>query len=188
MTLVDAATNALRLARMLAETRAVADQLETVRADRVTPDLQRRRFDVVIAKDIVEHIPDDHGFLAELAACQDPGALLLLSSQNRRSLNYLLEGTYRRWWCGERDWCGWDPTHVRFYTPASLRRLLEGAGYRLQRWWGVYVIPYDILSWPLLLRKRIVLEGLHRFDLAFGRWFPFNRWGWNTIIAAERVR
>jgi len=188
VTLVDAATNALRLALMLAQTRGVTDRLETARMDRVTPDLQRRRFDVVIAKDIVEHIPDDHRFLAGLAACQDPGALLLLSSQNRRSLNYLLEGTYRRWWCGERDWCGWDPTHVRFYTPASLRRLLEGAGYRLKRWWGVYIIPYDILSWPLLLRKRIVLDGLHRFDLRFGRWFPFNRWGWNTIIAAERVR
>src|SRR5437773_8136930 len=89
VTLVDAATNALRLARMLAETRGVADRLETVRTDQVTAELQRRRFDVVIAKDIVEHIPDDHRFLAELAACQEEGTVLLLSTQNRRSLNYL---------------------------------------------------------------------------------------------------
>lgn len=184
--LVDAHPNALRLAGLLAERWGVAGRVETICSQVVPPVVKGRRFDIVLAKDVVEHIEDDAGFMADLAACQERGGLLLLSTQNRRSLNYLLEGSYRRWWCGEASWCGWDPTHVRFYTPASLRRLLAGAGYRPRRWWGVYVIPYNILSWLLLLRKPIELDGLHRFDLWFGGHAPFNRWGWNVLVAAER--
>ena len=62
-----------------------------------------------------------------IAACQPPGGRLLLSTQNSWSLNYLIEGAYRRWWCGERDWMGWDPP-----TCGSIRR---------SRWRGCWVKP-----------------------------------------------
>src|SRR2546430_15800300 len=53
VTLVDAATNALRLALMLAQTRGVTDRLEAVRGGRGTPDLQRRGRGGGVAEDPV---------------------------------------------------------------------------------------------------------------------------------------
>lgn len=187
VTLIDAEANALELARMLARDRRVEDRITFLRAEALPEELAQRRFDVVLAKDVLEHMEDDDGFLRAVARCQRPGDRLIVSTQNRWSLNFLLEGTYQRWWCGERDWCGWDPTHVRFYTPPLLRRRLRRAGYVPTRWSGLYIVPYDILSWFLLLRKRIVLDGLHRLDLAVGHRYPFNRFGWNLVVFARRA-
>lgn len=186
VTLVDAEANALATAQLLAQQRGVTDRVELLQADEFPRELATRRFDIVIVKDVVEHLPDDVEVLWRLGRCQEPGGRLLLSTQSRLSLNYLIEGTYRRRWCGETDWCGWDPTHLRFYTPRSLRMRLAAAGYVARRWAGLYIIPYDILSWLVLLKRNIVLEGLHHFDLWFGRTFPFNRLGWNVMVEAER--
>lgn len=187
VTLVDAEASALETARLLARKRGVPDRVDTICAESFPTELTARRFDVVIVKDVIEHIPDDQALLHELARCQGPGGRLLLSTQNSWSLNYLLEGSYRRWWCGEHDWCGWDPTHLRFYTPRSLKRLLDRAGYVPKRWRGVFVIPYNILSWLFLLKREIVLTGLRKFDLMFGGTFPFSRCGWNVVVLAERA-
>jgi 2-polyprenyl-6-hydroxyphenyl methylase/3-demethylubiquinone-9 3-methyltransferase len=187
VTLVDASTNALRLARMLAESRGVTRALTTVRADHVPRMLMGGMFDVVIAKDVIEHIEDDEAFLADLAACCRKDGQLLLSTHNRWSLTWLLEGAYHRLWLGERAWLGWDPTHVRFYSPRSLRRVLVRAGFRAGRWSGVYIVPYDILTWFTLLRRRIVLGGLSAFDDTVGGLFPFNRLGWNVVLRATRA-
>lgn len=186
VTLVDAEPNALKTARLLACRRGVEDRVETICSEEFPTELQRRRFDVIILKDLIEHIPDDQALLANLSRCQAPGGRLVLSTQNRRSCNYLLEAAYHRWWRGNATWCGWDPTHLRFYTPATLQQLLLRAGYRPRTWLGLYIVPYNILSWLLLLKRNIVIESLHKFDLSLGTLFPFNRCGWNVILAAER--
>ena len=116
------------------------------------------------------------------------GDRLFISTQNSLSLNYLLEGTYHRKWLREEHWCGWDPTHVRFYRPGSLRRRLAQAGYRPTRWWGTFIVPYNILSWLVLLRRKIERSSLHKLDLALGGLFPFNRLGWSLMVLAERAR
>lgn len=186
VTLVDAEAQALGTAELYALRRGVLGRVELIFAETYPDALRERRFDVVIAKDVLEHLDDDVGLLAALAGSQSPGGRLIVSTQNRSSLNYLIEGTYHRWWCGERDWCGWDPTHVRFYTPRSLARLLRATGYAPRRWRSVYVVPYDVLTWLTLLRRRIVLAGLRGFDLRFGGVPPFSRLGWNVIVLAER--
>lgn len=187
VTLVDAEASALRTARLHAARRGVGERVETVCAESFPSELTGRQFDVVLAKDVLEHVPDDQALLRQLSLCQPQGGRLVLSTQNRRSLNYLLEGSYRRWWCREKTWCGWDPTHLRFYTPASLTRLLKRSGYVPRRWRGLFIIPYNILSWFSLLRSEITVDGLHKFDLWFGGIFPFNRWGWNLVVLAERM-
>jgi 2-polyprenyl-6-hydroxyphenyl methylase/3-demethylubiquinone-9 3-methyltransferase len=164
----------------------VEERIRTLHAPAFPPELRKERFDVVIAKDIVEHVEDDQQLLADLGTCQNPGGLLLVSTQNCRSLNYLVEGSYQKYWCGNEKWCGWDPTHLRFYSPASLTRKLVRAGYRVQRWASVYIVPYNILSWLFLLKLQVELPALHHFDLVLGRVFPFNRMGWKIIVCATR--
>ena len=152
----------------------------------LTQELFAQRFEVVILKDVVEHIPDDVALLRSLARCQDTGGRLLLSTHNTWSLNFLVEGTYNRWWRGDKNWFGWDPTHLRFYTPRSLRWLFHRAGYVTRHWSGVYIIPYNIVSWFLLGRRRIKLDALAKLDLWFGHLFPFNRLGWNVVVEGVR--
>jgi len=187
VTIVDAEANALRTAQLYAARENVSERVETIQALAVPPSLQREAFDIVIAKDIVEHVPEDEQLLCDLAKCQRPGGTMLLSTQNSQSLNYLIEGSYQKYWCGNKGWLGWDATHVRFYTSASLRGKLRRAGYRANRWASVYVVPYDILSWLFLGKLRIELPALHHLDLTLGRMFPFNRLGWNVIVRATRI-
>ena len=52
--------------------------------------------------------------LRSLARCQDTGGRLLLSTHNTWSLNFLVEGTYNRWWRGDKNWFGWDPSTSTF--------------------------------------------------------------------------
>jgi 2-polyprenyl-6-hydroxyphenyl methylase / 3-demethylubiquinone-9 3-methyltransferase len=186
--IVDAEANALRTAMFYAEREGVADRVRVVCSERFPESLKKERFDIVFAKDIVEHVPEDEQLLRDLGACQAAGGLLVLSTQSSRSLTYLIEGFYERVWRKNKRWMGWDQTHVRFYTPTDLHDKLRSAGYRTQRWAGVYIVPYDLLSWFTLLKYRLEIQALHYIDLTLGRVFPFNRFGWNVIVSAVRVQ
>ncbi len=184
--LVDAEPNALRTARLYARQEGVDARLVTIESLAVPQDLKDERFDIILAKDIVEHIPDDQGVLRDLHACLRPGGVLLLSTQNCWSSNYVVEGSYQRFWRGNLRWLGWDQTHVRFYSPVSLSRKLRQAGYRPRRWASVFLIPYDLLSWFFLLKVSVEVPALRYVDLTLGRLFPFNRLGWNVIVKSVK--
>ena len=184
--LVDAEEGALRAAAHYARLEKVEGRVRIIHSEKFPDELKKERFDIVIAKDIVEHIEDDQRFLLDLSECQNGGGGILLSTQNALSLNYLLEGSYQKYRCGNKSWMGWDATHLRFYTPSSLREKVRKAGYRPERWAGVFIIPYSLLSWLSLFRLNIELPSLRHFDLLFGKWFPFNRFGWNIIVRARK--
>jgi 2-polyprenyl-6-hydroxyphenyl methylase/3-demethylubiquinone-9 3-methyltransferase len=154
----------------------------------VPSDLAGQVFDLIIAKDILEHVSADVDLLRGFAERQVVGGRLLVSTQNSLSINYVTEGfLYHRLWRGERDWYGWDDTHVRFYTPGSLRKRVSEAGYIPKQWRSSYVIPYDLCV-GVLLGRNLAVPGLRHIDLMLGRFFPFNRLGWNLIMLAERLR
>lgn len=186
VTLVDAEANALRTAMFYALKEHVSQNITTIHAENVPDELKKERFDIVIAKDVLEHIQDDEQFLRDLSDCQKENGILLLSTQSSFSLNYLFEGSYQKFWCNNSQWYGWDQTHLRFYTPSSLRKILIKAGYLPEKWASVYIIPYNLLSWFFLLKKEINLPCLHHFDLLLGKTFPFNKLGWNIIVRARK--
>ncbi|HSL21144.1 MAG TPA: methyltransferase domain-containing protein [Vicinamibacterales bacterium] len=185
--IVDAERNALLTAAYYARREGVEQRVATVESESFPSELKRQRFDLVLAKDIIEHIPDDQRFVDDLAQCQARGGVLLLSTHNNHSLNYAVEGTYQRRWLGNREWCGWDPTHVRFYNAPALRRILRHAGYRPNRWASAFVVPYNLPSWLLLHSRSIEFPAFSHFDLTLGRVFPFNRLGWNVIVRAVKL-
>jgi len=186
VTMVDAEANGLHTAEHYARREGVADRVHTIHSVQVPEELKTGEFDTIMAKDIVEHIEDDQGFLEDLAATQKPGGRLVLSTQNSFSLNYLIEGSYNKYRMGNPDWCGWDKTHLRFYTPGSLREKLTRAGYRPDAWASVYIVPYNIVHWMTLLKVKIDLPVLRYVDLTLGRIFPLNRTGWNIIVRGIR--
>ena len=184
--LVDAEENALKTAEYYASLKGVKNKIKTIKADTITEDLMNEQFDIVIAKDVIEHIHRDLEFVENISRCVKEGGKLILSTQNKFSLNYLIEGTAYKLFRPSRKWMGWDRTHIRFYTPFSLRKILNSNGFTSLSYSGVYIFPYYIINLLTAGKIKIELSFLKHFDLLLGHIFPFNRIGWNIIIRATR--
>ncbi|MDQ7783572.1 MAG: class I SAM-dependent methyltransferase [Desulfomonilaceae bacterium] len=182
---VDAEGSALEAARYFARREGVDRLCSFVRSDRFPVLAKRPKFDAILMKDVLEHVEDDQGLLCAAAEAVVPGGLLVVSTQNSLSLNYLIQGTYRRRVLGEKNWCGWDETHVRFYTPMSLNRKLAKAGFTSEGWRSVYVIPYKLPGVPGSGKEFLRIDLLSWIDKALGGVFPYNRLGWNVIVRAR---
>jgi 2-polyprenyl-3-methyl-5-hydroxy-6-metoxy-1,4-benzoquinol methylase len=76
---------------------------------------------VVTAFDVIEHLPDPVGFARRVRPWLEPGGLLALTLPNIASPTARLMG--RHWFYYAA------PDHVHYFTPATIRRLLETAGY-----------------------------------------------------------
>lgn len=181
---VDAEPNVLETARHFAGTRGLAERCRFVCSRGFPFRSDAARFDVVLLKDVLEHVPGDRELLQAAAGVLAPGGCMVVSTQNAFSLNYLIEGTVRRMLFREKRWCGWDPTHVRFYTPGSLRNRLEEAGLEVTDWRSVYVIPHKAPAPASSGRQFFRIECLSSADRFLGRAFPFRMMGWNIMAKA----
>ncbi|MBK8576123.1 MAG: class I SAM-dependent methyltransferase [Elusimicrobia bacterium] len=81
-------------------------------------------FDVVVAIDVVEHVPDPQAALSCLASFLRPGGILYLVTPNISSLSARLLG---RWWWGFR------PAHLTYFSPVTLGRLLSNVGLEVRQ-------------------------------------------------------
>ena len=111
-----------------------ADTIEAVAAS-------GRVFDVVLALEVVEHVPDMTAFVAACGRCVKPGGLLVLSTLNRtlRSFALAIVGAeYVLRWLprGTHDW-------DKFVTPDELRDAVRRAGLAGFRTRGMVFNPLD---------------------------------------------
>lgn len=104
------------------------------------------RFDIVLAMEVVEHVPDLGDFLAAACSLVAPGGLLFAATLNRTPKAYLLAivaAEYVLGWLprGTHDW-------QRFVMPEELARHLKSAGFEAPRFSG---IVYDVMrdAWRL---------------------------------------
>ena len=82
-------------------------------------------FDVVTAWHVLEHCPDPSGTLAEIHRILRHGGLFMGEVPNAAGWGARLFGDH---------WYHWDvPRHLYSFTPATLRRLLENAGFTRYR-------------------------------------------------------
>ena len=137
VTAIDPAAASIAAARAHAEAGglAVDYRAETVEAVAAAG----RDFDVVVAMEVVEHVPDVDLFLRGLAAVTRPGGLVLLSTLNRTWRAYALAIV------GAEYVLGWLPrgTHDwdKFVTPDELRDGLRRAGLARFRARGMVYDP-----------------------------------------------
>ena len=100
---------------------------------------EARRFELVCAMEVVEHVPDQAGFLRDCAALVRPGGGLVLATLNR---------TFRAFALGivaAEYLLGWLPrgTHAwsRFVRPSEAARALRRAGLQIEDLTGVVYDP-----------------------------------------------
>jgi len=134
---LDAAGEAINAARAHA---ATARLPLTYRAG-VAEDLliETRRFDVITALEIIEHVPAPARFVRVLAQLLAPGGMLFLSTLNRTPRSFLtakIGAEYLLRWLpvGTHDW-------RRFITPAELGGMLRAAGLRVADSTGLLPAP-----------------------------------------------
>lgn len=96
-----------------------------VRASAVELPFASARFDVITLWDVIEHLPDPHRAVAEIARCLRPGGRLALTTGDVGSLVARLSGV--RWHLYT------IPEHLFFFSRRSLHLLLEAHGLRIER-------------------------------------------------------
>ncbi|WP_315760514.1 bifunctional 2-polyprenyl-6-hydroxyphenol methylase/3-demethylubiquinol 3-O-methyltransferase UbiG [Sphingomonas sp. Y38-1Y] len=100
--------------------------------------LADKRFDLVTAMEVIEHVTDPAGFVAGLVEALAPGGLLILSTPNRTSLSKLaLVGVAEATGMIPRGTHDWD----KFLTPEDLTALLKDAGMRVTDVTGLAFSP-----------------------------------------------
>jgi 2-polyprenyl-6-hydroxyphenyl methylase/3-demethylubiquinone-9 3-methyltransferase len=83
-------------------------------------------FDVVWAGEVIEHVADTSAWLSQVRRVLRSGGVLLLSTPDHGFLLRLWLGVSRRAFARHFDPRG---DHLRFYTPATLSRLLGDFGF-----------------------------------------------------------
>jgi 2-polyprenyl-3-methyl-5-hydroxy-6-metoxy-1,4-benzoquinol methylase len=89
-------------------------------------------FDLVIACDVIEHMPDHDAFLRRIKAKIAPGGCLVGSVPNVRYYKNLFDTLVLKDW-HYKDAGILDRTHMRYFTQKSLARSLGESGYRIDR-------------------------------------------------------
>jgi ubiquinone/menaquinone biosynthesis C-methylase UbiE len=132
-------------------------------------------FDAVFAGEILEHLVDTGGFLAELCRVMRPGGIAVLTTPNLASLENrmrLAVGRYPIWVEYELGGQG----HVRAYTLPALRAQLRRHGFRVER---------ELGNWVPVLPQRIVNDLRMPALARTGDWFP--SLSQTLIVQARRV-
>jgi predicted TPR repeat methyltransferase len=112
----------------------------------------REPFDVIVAGDVLEHLPRPEVLLASLRHLLKPDGALLLSLPNVANVTVRLAVLSGRFRYAPRGIL--DRTHLRFFTRATGRALLEESGYR--------VLSIDATAMPV----ELALPALARPPLA----------------------
>ena len=134
---IDAAGEAIEVAK----THAAGQGLNLTYRACLAEDLlaENRRFPVITALEVIEHIPDPAAFVRVLAALLEPDGMLILSTLNRTRRSWVVgklgaEYVLRLLPVGTHDW-------KAFITPAELAGILRSAGLRAGPTTGLVADP-----------------------------------------------
>ena len=135
-------------------------------------------FNVVIIKQIVEHLPDPQKAIQEIGRVTEPGGTLILATPN---LDSLLKP-----WKGEK-WIGYqDPTHISLKRPAEWLDLIRSANFSPLKVFsdGFWDVPY-IRFVPSPIQK-LLFGSLGGFQAITGFIFLPMRWGESILVIARK--
>lgn len=138
-------------------------------------------FDCITCIEVLEHVAHPDRTLREIARVLRPGGLLVATTPcaNAGSLEHLVASVTRRIdrsSTGERRWRWEDPTHLRRYTGAELRRDLHDSGFdRVRLRYRAHAMSY--LCTPLCAGGRPSWcvrggEWLMSLEYRLLRWLP----------------
>jgi 2-polyprenyl-3-methyl-5-hydroxy-6-metoxy-1,4-benzoquinol methylase len=107
--------------------RQVFDEVIEGSVEAALPSLAGRRFDLILALDVLEHVPDPWEVLRQLRTLQPAGGVLIASIPNVAHFSALFPLLIADRW-DYQDAGVLDRTHLRFFTRRTARDLAARAG------------------------------------------------------------
>jgi 2-polyprenyl-6-hydroxyphenyl methylase/3-demethylubiquinone-9 3-methyltransferase len=134
---IDAAAKSVDVASLHARESGLSCRYRCATAEELLA--EARRFDVVLAMEVVEHVPEPSAFITTTAKLVRPGGALVLSTINRTIKAFALAvigAEYVLRWLprGTHDW-------RRFVRPSEMASALRAAGLDLRTLTGVVYNP-----------------------------------------------
>jgi polyprenyldihydroxybenzoate methyltransferase/3-demethylubiquinol 3-O-methyltransferase len=98
------------------------------------------KYDVVIASEVVEHVPNQRLFLTEMAKCLKPNGSIFITTPNRTLVSLLLVKIYAEYITnilprGTHDW-------NQFIRPSEVEEILKESNCSTVATQGIWYIPY----------------------------------------------
>ena len=182
VTLVDAAPNAIKSAQVFHQKFLDNSVNIEYQVCSYAHQILSDKFDIIVAKDLIEHVKNDSDLVKDLNDILVEGGTLILTTQNKFSLNYLIEGGARFILNPRKKWMGWDRTHLRFYTPKRLKSLLEINGFNNIKFQSTYNIPYKLINLiTKIFSDRNFFFG-SKIDRTITKSSILNKTGWNILV------
>jgi 2-polyprenyl-6-hydroxyphenyl methylase/3-demethylubiquinone-9 3-methyltransferase len=134
---IDAVSRNIEIARVHAETTAVAIEYRTSTVEELAA--EDRRYDIVLNMEVVEHVGDVDAFLGACGVVVADGGMMFFATLNRTAKAFALaivggESILRWLPRGTHDW-------RKFVRPSELTRALAGAGIEVADLTGVTYSP-----------------------------------------------
>nr|MBI3613444.1 class I SAM-dependent methyltransferase [Nitrospirota bacterium] len=160
---IEPSIEAARCAAQTQQIRIIAGRLEE------TP-LVAGRFDVITMFDVLEHVASPKTFLEEARRLLAPGGRLVIETPNMAGWLPRLMGKRHPWVR--------PPEHLTYFTPSTLRRLLEQGGFRVDQLHGS-TEKVLTLDYVLALTARTNPFATALLNGTLGRWkalgaYPFS--------------
>ncbi len=115
-------------------------ELKFIRMDAEVLDITEEFVDIVIAKEVVEHLLNPEACLREIYRVLRPGGIFVFSTPNRDSLHLRLNRAL-----GRTDFmCSGD--HIREFTFSEMTELLACTGFHVTTEEGVMLMPYHFVE------------------------------------------
>ncbi|MCD4759324.1 methyltransferase domain-containing protein [archaeon] len=179
---IDSSEYAINAALHNAKENQVENQCKFIKEDFNLAEFQDK-FDLVIAKDVIEHIQEDETFLKKIESLLNHNGKVIITTQNSFSFNYIFEGVIRKL-LGQKRWVGWDSTHVRWYNPWKLKRKFKVANLKVKNYSSSYFFPYEMSK---VLTQKEPKSKIHTLiDDHLGNKKPFNLIGWSISAIGEK--
>jgi len=86
--------------------------------------LGNKKFDLIIALDLIEHVVSPKDLVRTCMTKLKNDGVLILETPNFGSI-------YRR--ITKRNWVGFNPFHIYYFTPRTLSEMAENCGFRISR-------------------------------------------------------
>jgi ubiquinone/menaquinone biosynthesis C-methylase UbiE len=159
---IDVAPTMVAAARDRLRTLDLGPQFRVREGDVESVPFPAESFDAVVALGLLGHVDDPGRVIREALRVARPDALLIVSTERLTSVNHLMVGAAWPARAAFRLLTRRKATipPVLFYSDASIRALLEGAGCRIlrERYYNKLVLPYPITRlWPRVASRGAAL-------------------------------
>jgi ubiquinone biosynthesis O-methyltransferase len=114
-------------------------------------DLAERKFDVVIATEVIEHLYEPGALLRFATAIVKPGGHVILTTPYHGYFKNVAIALLGKWDLHHAP--NWDGGHIKFFSQATLTELLKQHAFQPVLWRGVGRLPGFWKSLVVLARK-----------------------------------